>query len=196
MIKLKSLINEILSESEDYKGEHAAPDKESGAPLYNVVGIYPEDFYGPNGAREYGRDDTESYHIVASSKDRPNRSIKVYRAVPYLPNKQQKIIDILRKKAAFQRRGRLPHDVPSNLNKSNYYDSLNRELEKLQAEPDVPTERIKINPGDWVTLSRNYAVQHGQDTLLGKYKILTKTVLAKHLFTDGASISEWGYDPS
>ena len=39
----------------EYVGEHGAPDKESGAPLYDLTleGIYPDDVYGPNGARYY-----------------------------------------------------------------------------------------------------------------------------------------------
>lgn len=52
----------------------------------------------------------------------------------------------------------------------------------------------KINPGDWVTINRDYAVEHGHG--LGKYKILSKIVSAKHLYTNGDSIQEWGYDPT
>ncbi len=29
----------------------------------------------------------------------------------------------------------------------------------------------------------------------GKYRIISKIVLAKHIFTDGNSIMEWGYSP-
>ncbi len=50
-----------------------------------------------------------------------------------------------------------------------------------------------INPGDWVTASKEYAAQHGKG--LGKYKLLSKIVPAKTLFTNGDSIHEWGYDP-
>lgn len=51
-------------------------------------------------------------------------------------------------------------------------------------------------PGDWVTINKKYAVQHGKSNLDGNYMILTKTVPAKYLYTDGNSIHEWGYDPT
>ncbi len=61
----------------------------------------------------------------------------------------------------------------------------------------VPKElvRPKINPGDWVTTNRAYAVEHGRSHLNGPYKILTKTVAARDLYTEGNSLDEWGYDP-
>jgi hypothetical protein len=55
---------------------------------------------------------------------------------------------------------------------------------------------LKINSGDWVTINKPYAISHGRSTLLGDYKILTKTVPARHLFTTGDSLHEFGYDPS
>jgi len=53
----------------------------------------------------------------------------------------------------------------------------------------------KLNPGDWVTIDRNYAVEHGRDNLRNDYHIVSKTVFARDLFTDGNSVEEWGYDP-
>ena len=35
----------------------------------------------------------------------------------------------------------------------------------------------------------------GESALGGKYKILSKTVKARDIFTNGDSIHEWGYDP-
>lgn len=57
-------------------------------------------------------------------------------------------------------------------------------------------ENAKINKGDWVATTRKYAKDHGE-SVHGKdnYKILSKTVTAKDLFTDGNSIHEWGYHP-
>lgn len=52
-----------------------------------------------------------------------------------------------------------------------------------------------INPGDWVTPTREYAAQHGESNLQGQYRIVAKKVAAKHLWTNGDSIHEWGYDP-
>jgi hypothetical protein len=47
-----------------------------------------------------------------------------------------------------------------------------------------------------VTLNRSYAVEHGRSNLNNRYKILTKTVRAKDLWTDGNSLLEWGYTPA
>jgi hypothetical protein len=52
-----------------------------------------------------------------------------------------------------------------------------------------------INRGDWVTINKNYAKQHGESTLEGDYKIIEQKVRARDIFTNGDSIHEWGYDP-
>ena len=52
-----------------------------------------------------------------------------------------------------------------------------------------------INTGDWVTINKNYAEQHGESALRGDYKIIQKQVKARDIFTNGDSIHEWGYDP-
>jgi hypothetical protein len=57
-------------------------------------------------------------------------------------------------------------------------------------------ENAGINEGDWVTINKKYAIQHGEATLRGEYKLLSKDVPAKHLYTDANSIHEFGYDPS
>ena len=49
-----------------------------------------------------------------------------------------------------------------------------------------------INDGDWVTIDKKYAIQHGEHALNGEYKLLKTRVLARSLFTDGNSILEWG----
>ena len=67
----------------------------------------------------------------------------------------------------------------------------------FRAVPKTVRGKAKtINHGDWVTINRNYAVLHGDGPLGGNYHILTKKVPAKHLFTNGDSIHEWGYHPS
>jgi hypothetical protein len=55
----------------------------------------------------------------------------------------------------------------------------------------------KFNRGDWVALTKGYAKDHGEDNLggKGKYKLISKAVPARDLFTDGNSVHEWGYDP-
>jgi hypothetical protein len=127
----------------EYVGEHGAPDKESGAPLYDLTlgGIYPDDVYGSNGARYYAADDIEAFYKCMEYKGRPNKTVTIYRSIP----------------------------------------------------KDVKPGRI--NPGDWVTLTRSYAKEHGQANLNDNFKIVSKMVLASDIYTEGNSLEEWGYDP-
>lgn len=61
----------------------------------------------------------------------------------------------------------------------------------------VPTssDTKKIIPGDWVTIVRDYAKEHGESALGGDYKIISKKVRAADIFTAGDSWLEWGYHP-
>jgi hypothetical protein len=133
--------------SETYQGEHQAPMKDSGSPLWNLSGIYPDDFYSSVGAKYYGdgADYARDFSIVSqmqSFKGRPDRPVTIYRAVP-------------------------------------------KSVENKSA----------LNVGDWVTLDRQYAKEHGEGALNGDYKIVKKTVKARDLYTNGDSIYEFGYDP-
>ena len=82
-------------------------------------------------------------------------------------------------------------------------------IEKIGLMRDMPDRRVliyraipddvdqeEINAGDWVTINKEYAEEHGEGPLGGNYRILQSNVPAKHIFTDGNSIHEWGYDPS
>ncbi len=80
--------------------------------------------------------------------------------------------------------------IQSSRNKPDVQIKIYRAIPK-SVKPDS-----SINSGDWVTINRRYAIQHGESNLNGQYTIITKTVPAKHLYTDGNSIHEWGYDPS
>ena len=75
-------------------------------------------------------------------------------------------------------------------------------LMRIKDKPDemvtiyraVPNGVTKINPGDWVTLSPSYAETH----LLGNVEqghVINMRIPAKHLWFDGDSINEFGYDP-
>jgi hypothetical protein len=132
---------------EGYKGQHLAPTKDGGAPLWDMKGVYPDDFYSGQGAQYYGdgADPARDAMIVSqmqSMKGRPNAEVTIYRAVP----------------------------------------------------KSVPTKEA-LNTGDWITLDRKYAKEHGEGALNGDYKIISKTVRARDLFTNGDSIYEMGYDP-
>lgn len=80
-----------------------------------------------------------------------------------------------------------------------------RILQATRNKPDAPVKVFRaipkdiqsneINPGDWITTIKSYAVQHGEGALGGDYKILEKTVPAGDLYTNGDSIFEFGYDP-
>jgi len=52
-----------------------------------------------------------------------------------------------------------------------------------------------INAGDWVTLTKDYAKNHGEAVLGNDYKILSQKVKAKELWTNADSIQEFGYQP-
>jgi hypothetical protein len=80
-----------------------------------------------------------------------------------------------------------------------------RILQSARNKPDAPVKVFRaipkgiqsneINPGDWITTIKSYAVDHGKGPLGGDYKILEKTVPAGDLYTNGDSIFEFGYDP-
>lgn len=53
-----------------------------------------------------------------------------------------------------------------------------------------------IQAGDWVTLTREYAKDHGDGPLDGDYKIISAKVPAGSLFNEGNSIHEFGYHPN
>jgi hypothetical protein len=195
-----------LSEQEDYKGQHRAPDKDGGAPLHDLTKIYPDDVYSSKAEQYYGDrsteySDAETVSIIQSARGNPNKQVRIYRAVPNLnKDTDNKIKDISTVAGYIMKFGFLP--VGSKY--SDLYPELkyNKDalLEKLFAEMDALKSKklkgLKINPGDWVTINKRYAISHGRNTLMGDYKILTKTVSAMHLFTTGDSLHEFGYDPS
>lgn len=53
-----------------------------------------------------------------------------------------------------------------------------------------------LNTGDWVTPSYNYAHEHGMSRLEGNtpWTVVTSTVPASQLHTNGDSLAEWGYN--
>jgi len=86
-----------------------------------------------------------------------------------------------------------------------HYDRLAIDImKKVRGNPDarirvyraVPKDlkETKLRDGDWITISKEYAKEHGENNLDGKYKIIEQMVSAKHVFTDGNSIHEQGYD--
>jgi len=188
-------------ETEDYRGGHQAPRRNDdvGAPLHDTTGVYPADLYSPKGLHYYGDAtdpiDQESYRHTVRLKGKPEAPVRVYRAVPHEPSSQEKLAKLESDMAAYQRRKKLPNDAGTT-NGSQWYNNAYDLREKLRTQPNESAPSIAaINPGDWVTPSRAYAKLHGDGVLRGKYKILSKMVKAKDVFTNGDSLNEWGYDP-
>jgi hypothetical protein len=146
---------QFLNEENEYRGSHESPDRESGVPMHDLKGVYPEDFHHADGFRQYadqGNDyDMKSYNTVRRVKDKPDDMVWIHRAVP-------------------------------------------KSVHKEALKTDSPLKHM-IRRGDWVTTSKEYAKEHGEAALKGDYHIASKRVPAKHLFTDGNSIHEWGYHP-
>ena len=106
--------------------------------------------------------------------------------------------------------GLYPDDFYS-LNGPIYYgtgdESMDRKawniLNRVKGRPKAWIEIYRAAPkgtgktitnGDWVTIVRDYAVEHGEANLDGNYQIVKKIVRAKDVFTDANSILEQGYD--
>lgn len=202
-----------IAERPEYGGQHQAPINDGDSkPLNNMTDIYPGDIYSFDGARFYGDSspfDQESINILSSVKGRPNKKIKIYRAVPnanYDIDKSIKKLNVIQTYYFKFRFFPLKSEIVDSINESDeakaikdYDEGQQFILDKLSSMVDdlVAQKKtgFKINEGDWVSINRKYAVGHGQSALNNKYKITTKTVPAKHIFTDGNSIHEQGYDP-
>ena len=187
-------------ESFAYRGSHTAPGPDFGAPLHDLTGggqMYPSDVYAASASRIYGGGmpyDRKAFDIAQSYKDKPNATVTIYRAVPKEMSNSEKLADIEKKMAAYMKRGTLPKDSFTD-NGSKWYDWAYDERNKLRDLPDEPVAQMGINPGDWVTLTKEYAKDHGESALKGQYKILSKKVKAKDIWTNADSIHEFGYHP-
>jgi hypothetical protein len=186
-----------LFESDDYRGSHTAPTKDD-APLYDVTlnGIYPEDIYSSNGAHYYGDGlpyENQTINIIHAYHNKPNAKIKIYRAVPKVLSNEEQIAEYELQKKYILKTGKIPRSVITFGDKSEYYDFISDEIDRLKKLPSNQEEKIVINSGDWVTISLPYAKEHGKHALNNKFRILSKVVSAKDIFTDGNSIHEWGY---
>jgi GNAT superfamily N-acetyltransferase len=185
-----------------YRGEHSAPTRDFGAPLHDLTGggqMYPADVYSPQAAQYYGGGvpyDSKAFSIAQQYKNKPDALVTIYRAVPKELSNSEALAKIEKDMAAYMRRKTLPKDAPTR-DGSAWYDYAFGERERLRNLPDEPVKGINnINAGDWVTLTKEYAKDHGDSALKGNYKILSKKVKAKDIYTNADSIHEFGYDPS
>ena len=198
----------------DYKGSHMAPMKgDSSAPLHDLAQIYPDDIYSNKAAQYYGHygdgRDFEAVRLMQAAKGRPNMPVTMYRAVPDATADVSKEIKALNKTIAYRDQfGFFPmkDDLSASFvskyeNSGLPYDEIQAKtyqdmLDKVESLSSTLKKPLPINNGDWVTLSKAYAKEHGEGALNGKYKIVSKKVPARKLFTDGNSIQEFGYDES
>lgn len=106
-----------------------------------------------------------------------------------------------------------PDDVYNKSTQMRYYgtgdDQADQEsfdaVNAVRGNPDAPVTIYRavpdtvstINPGDWVAVSPTYANQHAESNLPTGVtgKVLTSTVPASELYTNGDSINEWGWHP-
>jgi hypothetical protein len=185
-----------------YRGSHTAPDRDFGAPLHDLTGggqMYPADVYSSKAAQIYGGGmpyDQKAFSIAQQFKDKPNAIVTIYRAVPKDISNSEKLATLEKQMAAYMKRGTLPKDASNYSDGSKWYDAAYDRREALRKMPDEPSNEVnKINAGDWVTLTREYAKDHGESALSGEYKIISQKVKAKDVFTNADSIHEFGYQP-
>ena len=203
----------------DYRMDHSAPTKEGNAPLYDMTknGIYDVDIYSDNAKRLYdtggdyeGYSDQTVLNIIRTVRNKPNKLVKIYRSVPdinYVKNKEiKKYNDILNfhiKYRFFPPKNTIVDKIEEEIRKEiegkgiSYDEFQKRVRAKILADANELTnelkDKIKINSGDWIALTEEYAKFHAISNIKGKYKILTKTVKASQIFTDGNSIQEYSY---
>lgn len=208
---LKKILRKKLIES--YQGSHTAPSKED-SPMFNLSDTYPEDIYSADAPRLYGDNggnglDRECIGIIQAAHNKPNHPVKIYRAVPddnkEIEKELKKISNII---SHFDKFRFFPKNEIVNAISSKYYkegegyilpydemqEQVLRELrEKYSDLTSKKVPKLTINSGDWVTISKEYAKEHGESNLRNNFKILSKIVPAMYLFTDGNSLYEWGY---
>lgn len=199
--EIKNIVDRVMSKvearaivaSNDYRMSHQAPGRDSGSPLHDLKDTYPEDFYSPQGARYYGDGqpyDQESWRILVGLKGKPNAKVRIYRAVPYEPSTDEKIEELEKALKYHLKYGKPPKEFHGKS-----YDQIADLRDALKKEPKKDARPPDINRGDWVSINKNYARDHGFSALQGKFKILSKLAKASDVFTDGNSIHEQGYDP-
>jgi len=206
---IKSEIRHVLNE-DDYRGEHTAPVPEGSNSMPDLSDVYGEDIYGHDAVRMYGhyRDnrDNQAISVIQSAKGKPNQPVKIYRAVPDVnfdtKTKLKPLLDIYnyyQQWHMFPMKNQIIYDLQDKYSIDNHsYDEqqelilndISTQINNLQSQTK---KGHGISSGDWVTIDRNYAKLHGESNLGGRYKIVSKTVPAKTLYTDGNDIFEWGY---
>ena len=168
---------------------------------------YPYQFTGKTG---YGLDINPDEAIITthhpSTINQPSQSYD-YRGSHTAPYKTEDgttapghELDKIYPPDVYEPKGHIYYGLGDQMDK----DTLNI-LRSAKGNPDHPITVYRavpkeyagedIHPGDWVTPNLDYAEQHGQYFENG-HQILEKTVPAKHIYTEGNSLHEFGYDPT
>lgn len=58
----------------------------------------------------------------------------------------------------------------------------------------ISVKSNQIRNGDWITLTYQYAKNHGESNIIGNYRVIKKKVRIGDVYTNGDSIHEFGYD--
>lgn len=205
-MNILKIINEEI-DNLDYRGQHEAPSPLSDdSPMNDVNNVFP-DIYTENAIKYYGYDNPyyiDTIRTIQSVKERPNRLIKIYRAVPDInydiKNKLKPYIDVLNyynKWKFFPAKNDIVRSFEEKHDDLNWNDKVNAVLNDIYNEINIIKNELKtplkIENGNWVTNSLEYAKEHGQSNLRNRYKILSKTVHVGELYTDGNDLLEWGY---
>lgn len=199
----------------DYGMYHRPPMKDNGgAPLHDLTGggqVYPDDIYSPMAARYYGTGedimDRQTINTIKALRNSPDTLTTMYRAIPDFNknvNNQLKqlnnIVNYKNKFGFFPMKDNIYNELRSKYpienfsyeqQQANVLNDINAKIFELQGQVK---KRPSINNGDWVTINKQYAKEHGESALGGNYIILSKKVPARKLFTNGDSIHEFGYD--
>jgi hypothetical protein len=196
-------INDDMANRKDvvgkYQGGRSADDNTSGVPTKEQSSKYTEAV-----ASGQKRKALRILHDAIGIKDVDTSVDRNGAHSPSGPEDGSPLYDVTRE-------GTYPEDVYSS-NGLRYYgtgaDAMDQEAYRLisrsEAHPNMPikvyravykNESNKIEPGAWVTPIRAYAKEHGDSALKGDYKIISKLVHARDIFTSGDSWLEWGYHP-
>lgn len=213
--KIVTLVDQALAgdirfqrsdETSEYGIAHRPPGPDDGAPLHDLTGggnIYPDDIYSAKAAQYYGHHgandpvDRKTINIIQSFRGKPNAKVTIYRAIPKELTNDDRLAVLELQLKRYRARGTLPAEAEGKYkNGSAWYEAARNEQDALMAKPAEPKEKRTINRGDWVTVNRDYAKEHGESQFDGEYAILSKTVKAREIFTNGDSIHEFGYWPT
>ncbi|MCC6327444.1 MAG: hypothetical protein IT174_02930 [Acidobacteria bacterium] len=87
---------------------------------------------------------------------------------------------------------RIVRDVAKQIESGTPVESIT--VKAYRAVPNK-IDKISLSDGDWIGLSKAYAVDHGELRFgEGEYRIISQEVPVSHVWWDGNDATEWGYD--